>query len=258
VASIGWVTIEIVFLLLFPHFLAEGNFVYPITAIIILPCVYITAKRLLIDDYHIHRLTYAASIAYLIYAPFAFISALKNWLIGVVVNQVAITLTTIGTPYTMSAWNVFMGEKLPGNTFGFQTEVILGCTGIQAIAILVGIVAISPSNWKKKIGLFFLVTIPTFAMNIFRNAYVITAYTQQWYPWFQEWFPEPEMYGYVSYFWAHTVFCELLAIVVMIGIAYLLFMLNPTMATTLHDIGVVYYNELIEVYNRIYNRKSTK
>ncbi|HJK77760.1 archaeosortase A [Methanocorpusculum vombati] len=256
VASTGWITMEAVLLLMFPHFFEEGNFVYPIIAIAALPCIYITVKRLLMEDYYIRRLTYAASIAYLIYAPFAFIPALGNWLISVVVDLVAVVLTAIGTPYTMSAWNIFMGEVLPGNTFGFQVEVILGCTGIQAIAILLGVVAIIPSSWKRKIALFFLVTIPIFVVNIFRNVYVVTAYTQQWYPWFQEWFPEPEMYGYASFFWAHNVFCELLAVVVLIGIAYLLFKLNPTMVTTLRDIGVVYYEELTAMRDRIFGRKS--
>lgn len=256
VASTGWITMEAVLLLMFPHFFEEGNFVYPIIAIAALPCIYITVKRLLMEDYYIRRLTYAASIAYLIYAPFAFIPALGNWLISVVVDLVAVVLTAIGTPYTMSAWNIFMGEVLPGNTFGFQVEVILGCTGIQAIAILLGVMAIIPSSWKRKIALFFLVTIPIFVVNIFRNVYVVTAYTQQWYPWFQEWFPEPEMYGYASFFWAHNVFCELLAVVVLIGIAYLLFKLNPTMVTTLRDIGVVYYEELTAMRDRIFGRKS--
>lgn len=258
VASTGWIAMEAVLLLMFPYFFEEGNFVYPTIAIIVLPCIYITVKRLFMDDYYVRRLTYAASIAYLIYAPFAFIPALGNWLISVVVDLVAVVLTAIGTPYTMSAWNIFMGDVLPGNTFGFQVEVVLGCTGIQAIAILLGVVAIIPSSWKRKLGLFFLVTIPIFVVNIFRNVYVVTAYTQQWYPWFQEWFPEPEMYGYASFFWAHNVFCELLAVVVLIGIAYLLFKLNPTMVTTLRDIGVVYYDELIAMRDRIFGRKSAE
>lgn len=259
VASTGWIAMEAVLLLMFPYFFEEGNFVYPTIAIIVLPCIYITVKRLFMDDYYVRRLTYAASIAYLIYAPFAFIPALGNWLISVVVDLVAVVLTAIVTPYTMSAWNIFMGDVLPGNTFGFQVEVVLGCTGIQAIAILLGVVASIPSSWKRKLGLFFLVTIPIFVVNIFRNVYVVTAYTQQWYPWFQEWFQEPEMYGYASFFWAHNVFCELLAVVVLIGIAYLLFKLNPTMVTTLRDIGVVvYYDDLIAMRDRIFGRKTAE
>ena len=258
VASTGWIAMEAVLLLMFPYFFEEGNFVYPTIAIIVLPCIYITVKRLFMDDYYVRRLTYAASIAYLIYAPFVFIPALGNWLISVVVDLVAVVLTAIGTPYTMSAWNIFMGDVLPGNTFGFQVEVVLGCTGIQAIAILLGVVAIIPSSWKRKFGLFFLVTIPIFVVNIFRNVYVVTAYTQQWYPWFQEWFPEPEMYGYASFFWAHNVFCELLTVAMLIGIAYLLFKRNQTMVTTLRDIGVVYYDELIAMRDRIFGRKSAE
>ncbi|HJK49557.1 MAG TPA: archaeosortase A, partial [Methanocorpusculum sp.] len=78
VASVGWITMEAVLLLMFPFFFEEGNFVYPTIAIVAIPCVYITVKRLFMDDYYIRRLTYAASIAYLVYAPFAFIPAVGN------------------------------------------------------------------------------------------------------------------------------------------------------------------------------------
>ena len=153
VASIGWITMEAVLLLMFPYFFEEGNFVYPMIAIVVLPCIYITVKRLFMDDYYVRRLTCAASIAYLIYAPFAFIPVLGNWLISVVVDLVAIILTAIGTPYTMSSWNIFMGPPQLDSIFGFhgfQVKVILECTCIQAIAILLGVVAIIPSSWKKK------------------------------------------------------------------------------------------------------------
>ena len=62
--------------------------------------------------------------------------------------------------------------------------------------------------------------------------------------------------GYASFFWAHNIFCELLALVVLIVVAYLLFKLNPTMIATLRDIGVVYYDELIALRYRILGRKS--
>lgn len=244
VACVGWVAMEAVLIFMLPEFFAEGNFVYPLITAVALPCIYVTVKRLLAGDYHVRRLSYAAAIAYLIFAPFTFIPAIGNWLIGVVVDLVGVVLTAVGTPFTMYNWNTFMGPIIPGLDFGFRVEVILGCTGIQAIAILLGVVAIIPSSWRRKVGLFFLVTIPIFAVNIFRNAYVVTAYTQQWYKWFQEWFPGPELYGYASFFWAHNVFCELLAFGVLIGVAYMLFKLNPMMVATLRDISVVYYEDL--------------
>lgn len=253
-AIIGWVAMEAILFLMYPEFIEEGNFMYPLISIAVLPCIYITVKRLLADDYYVRRLTYAASIAYLIYAPFAFIPQIGNWLIGVVVDLVKVVLTAIGTPYTMYDWNVFMGGVVPGSEIGFRVEVILACTGIQAIAILLGVVAIVPTSWKQKFQMFLLVTIPIFVVNIFRNTYVVTAYTQQWYPWFQEWFPGPEMYGYASFFWAHNVACELLAIVVLLGLAYALFKLNPTMVETLRDIGMVYYEDLQKIRAKLTRR----
>lgn len=254
-AIAGWIAMEAILFLMYPDFIEEGNFMYPLISIAVLPCVYITVKRLLADDYYVRRLTYAASIAYLIYAPFAFIPAIGNWLIGIVVDLVKVVLTAIGTEYTMYDWNTFMGGVVPGSEIGFRVEVVLGCTGIQAIAILLGVVAIIPTSWKQKIGMFLLVTIPIFVVNIFRNTYVVTAYTQQWYPWFQEWFPGPDMYGYASFFWAHNVVCELLAIVVLLILAYALFKLNPAMVETLRSIGEVYYEDLQKIWAKLTGRK---
>lgn len=255
-AIVGWTAMEVILFLMFPKFIAEGSFIYILIAFAALPCVYITAKNLLKDEYFVKRLTYAASIAYLIYAPFAFIPVLGNWLIGIVTTLTASVLTFIGTEFVMYDWNMFMGGFVPGSELGYRVEIVLGCTGIQAIAIMVGVVAMIPMSWKRKIAMFFLVSIPIFVVNIFRNTYVVTAYTEQWYPWFQEWFTGPEFYGYASFFWAHNVFCEVLAIAVLIGLAYALFKLNPEMVKTIQSIGIVYYEGFIEIWNRLRGVKS--
>jgi archaeosortase A (PGF-CTERM-specific) len=250
-AVLGWTAMELMLFLMFPKFISEGSFMYILIAFAVLPCIYITVRKLLEEEYYVKRLTYAASIAYLIYAPFAFIPQLGDWLIRVVTDLTASVLTLIGTPFDMYAWNTFMGGVVLGSDIGFRVEIVLGCTGIQAIAIMVGVVAMVPMSWKRKTAMFLLVAVPIFVVNIFRNAYVVTAYTEQWYPWFQEWFPAADMYGYASFFWAHNVFCELLAIGVLIGLAYALFRLNPEMVKTIHAIGLVYYEGLLDIRSRL-------
>ena len=58
---------------------------------------------------------------------------------------------------------------------------------------------------------------------------MIIAYTEQWFPYLPEIAGNGET-GYESFFWAHNVIAEGLALVLLIGIAYGLFRINPGLA----------------------------
>ena len=67
---------------------------------------------------------------------------------------------------------------------GFRIEIILACTGIQAMAIMLGVASAVPSTTRQKV-LSFLLVVPTiYVLNIIRNVAVIIAYTDQWFPYF--------------------------------------------------------------------------
>ena len=105
---------------------------------------------------------------------------------------------------------------------GSRIEIILACTGIQGIAIMLGVAGAVPSTTRQKI-LSFLIVVPTiYILNIARNVAVIIAYTEQWFPYLPGIAGNGE-YGYESFFWAHNVIAEGLALVLLIGIAYGLF-----------------------------------
>ncbi|MCK9313705.1 MAG: archaeosortase A, partial [Methanocorpusculum sp.] len=127
---------------------------------------------------------------------------------------------------------------------GYMDEIILGCTGITAIAILLGVIALTKTSLKQKIGLTLLVTIPIFIINIFRNVFVIMAYFGQWFPWLEEIVTHPTIPGYASYFWSHNVICEGAAFILILIIAYLLFRFTPGLISTIRDILLVYSGDL--------------
>ena len=244
-AITGWIFLEAGLLQMLPGLIEEGNIFYPVLIIAAIPLTYITIKRLLAEDPHILRLTWAAAIAGIIYAPFAIIAPLGNWLISIVVSCIQFVFHSIGYTYIMADWDIFESVwYAPGYSMGYMDEIILGCTGITAIAILLGVIALTKTSLKQKIGLTLLVTIPIFIVNIFRNVFVIMAYFGQWFPWFEETVTHPTIPGYASYFWSHNVICEGAAFILILVIAYLLFRFTPGLISTIRDIIMVYYGDL--------------
>ncbi|HJJ42602.1 MAG TPA: archaeosortase A, partial [Methanocorpusculum sp.] len=137
----GVIFLEAGFLLTLPKYFEEGNFFYPIIIVAALPFIYITVKRILTDNIHVKRFVNGTAVALLIYLPFAIIKPLGNWLIGTVVFWIQKVFDLIGFPYIMSDWNIFKSLwQVPGYLDGYTDEIILGCTGITAIAIILGVI----------------------------------------------------------------------------------------------------------------------
>jgi archaeosortase A (PGF-CTERM-specific) len=241
-AIVGWTGMVLFLFAEIPYYLSINNFLYPLLAVLSVPFLLITAKFLLKSEKRAIQLSLAAAVAFLIYAPFEFIQPLGDWLISVVVGQALWTLNAIGYPTLLVAWDMLQ-------RYGFRIEIILACTGIQGIAIMLGVASAVPSTLRQKV-LSFLLVVPTiYLLNIARNVAVIIAYTEQWFPYFPEIAGNGEI-GYESFFWAHNVIAEGLALVLLIGIAYGLFRINPGLADFARDLFDDYYREIMRFLRR--------
>ena len=233
---LGWAGVVLFLFAGIPSYLAENNFLYPLLAVLSVPFFIITARFLLRRETRVIQLTTAAAVAFLIYAPFTFIQPLGDWLISVLVGQIQWTLTSLHYQTAIVAWDMLQRN-------GFRIQIILACTGIQAMAIMLGVASAVPSTTRQKV-LSFLIVVPTiYVLNLIRNVAVIIAYTDQWFPYLPEIAGNGE-YGYESFFWAHNVIAEGLALVLLIGIAYGLFRINPGLADFARDLFDNYYNEI--------------
>ncbi len=236
-AIVGWLGITGYLFTGLPEYVALNNFMYPTIAILSIPFLYVTIRHLIREDQHTMQLSTAAAVAFLIYAPFAYIQPIGEWLIAVVVGQTSWMLTILGYPVTHQAWNMLARN-------GFQTEIILACTGIQSIAIMLGVASSVKTTARQKILAFLLVFPTIYLLNILRNAFVIMAYTEQWFPYLPEIAGNGE-YGYESFFWAHNVVCELAALALLIGIAYGLFIIIPQLGRFADDLYRLYSGDLL-------------
>jgi archaeosortase A len=241
-AIVGWTGMVLYLFAEIPYYLSINNFLYPVLAILSVPFLIITARFLIRSELRAMQLSSAAAVAFLIYAPFEFIPALGNWLISVVVGQVFFILNALHYDTLLVAWDMFQ-------RYGFRIEIILACTGIQGIAIMLGVACAVPSTWKQKV-LSFLIVVPTiYLLNIARNVAVIIAYTDQWFPYLTGIAGNGE-FGYESFFWAHNVIAEGLALILLIGIAYGLFRINPGLAEFARDLIDEYYHAILRMTGR--------
>lgn len=247
-AILGWTFIVLFLFAEVPYYLSINNLLYPAMAILSVPFLVITAWHLREQEILVIQLSTAAAVAFLIYAPFAFspfgdpYSPLGEWLISVVVGQTEWVLQAAGYPVLHQAWNMISRNN-------FRVEIILACTGIQAIAIMLGVVSAVKTTTRQKILAFLLVVPTIYILNIARNTAVIIAYTEQWFPFLPGIAGNGE-FGYESFFWAHNIFAEGLALILLIGIAWGLFRIIPDLADFAAGLVQLYIRDIRRVAGR--------
>ncbi len=240
-AILGWTGVVLFLFAEIPYYLSINNILYPVLAVLAIPFLVITARHLLAGEQLVLQLSRAAAVAFLIYAPFAY-TPLHDWLIGVVVDQTAAVLALLGYPADRLAWNLVSRN-------GFRVEIILACTGVQAIAIMLGVVSAVRTTFRQKVLSFLLVVPVIYILNIARNVGVIIAYSEQWFPYLPEIAGNGEI-GYESFFWAHNVIAEGLALLLLIGIAWGLFSIIPDLARFAMDLVDLYLRDIRKAFGR--------
>ena len=247
-AIAGWTFIVLFLFAELPYYFSLNNFLYPVMAVLSVPFLIITSRYLVAGDDRVMHLSRAAAVAFLIYAPFEYIPAIGiwpapgDWLIGIVVGQVTGMLDGLGFAVTLAEWNIISRNS-------FRVEIILACTGIQSIAIMLGVAAAVPTTIRQKILAFLLIAPTIYILNLLRNVFVIIAYTEQWFPYYPAIASNGE-FGYESFFWAHNVIAELLALVCLVFIAYGLFIIIPKLGSFADEIYQIYFGEIRKVFCR--------
>ena len=246
-AIAGWSAFVIALITLLPDLIGEGaNVFYPLLIILTIFLLIPTIRMLLKENPNIYTLTTGVGVATIIYAPFEIISPLGNLLIENVVFWVRKFFDIIHFPYEMPAWDCF-GSLVPV-TSGCKDQIILGCTGITAIAVLVGVVFLTKTSILRKVILIGIATVPIYIINIFRNVFVIMAYFYQWFPWCGERFVNDPRSA--SFFWSHNVMCEGGAFFLIIVIAFLLFKFAPGLVSIIRNIFDAYMIDIKELTSR--------
>jgi Predicted membrane protein len=237
-AASGWTFLVIGFLTGIPEYLEEENLLYPALAIFAVPFLAITLRTLFQNNQTAFQLSRAAAVAFLIFMPFALIASLRDVLISAVAGQALWLLNVLDHPAVFRTWNIIV-------TNGYATEIILACTGITAMAIMLGAAAGSARITPRQVVLCVLLIVPTiYVLNLLRIVFVCIAWSEQWFAFL----PDPVGTtafgpGYASFFWAHNVIMEALAFVVLAVIALTLFRIIPGLGEFARDLVSLYVRE---------------
>jgi archaeosortase A (PGF-CTERM-specific) len=114
---------------------------------------------------------------------------------------------------------------------------------------MMGVAAAVPTTTRQKILAFLLIAPTIYILNLLRNVFVIIAYTEQWFPYYPAIASNGE-YGYESFFWAHNVIAELLALVCLVFIAYGLFTIIPKLGSFADELYQIYSGEIRKAFGK--------
>ena len=229
-AAAGWCFIVLNLWSEMPALLQEKNFLYPSLALLSLPFLAITVLSLVREDPAAMQLSRTAAVASVIFAPFALIPVVRDTLVSLIIGQVFLLVTALGYQPVMPVWDLIVMN-------GFPMQLVLTCTGIFPIAMMLGVAYGAPGLSRKQAICSFLLVVPViFVLNLLRVVAVFIAVSDRWF----SSFPDPTGTGDGSFFWAHNVFAEGLAIMVVLGLLYGLFRINPGLATFGRELGRTY------------------
>ena len=210
VGTAGWVFFALHWAYQPIYYLAiDDYFNVLVTVLVAVFCAYVAFMMWTRADDLTLLLTKAAAIGGIFYFSFAEFSALNHTLIAAVASQTVLTLHFLGIPAIQADWNVLTLNGAP-------VQIILGCTGIESIALFLGVISCVSAPPRRKLAAF-LISIPTiYVLNILRNAFVLTATGDQW-------FGLPENSFYVS----HDIISKFGSVAALILISYLVFLTLP-------------------------------
>jgi archaeosortase A (PGF-CTERM-specific) len=233
-AIAGWTCIVANLWSELPALFLEANFLYPAIALLSLPFLVITAERLLYDDPVILQLSRTAAIATVMYVPFAVVPLLRDGLIAITVTLAFYIITALGHHPQMVAWDVIFENA-------FANQIILSCTGILAIALMLGIVfGEKDLSHRQALFSFLLVVPPIFLLNLLRVSIIFIAVSDNWFASF----PDPTGTGDANFFWAHNVVAEGLSLIFLLVLVRVLFRIIPRLGMFARALGPLYPGRL--------------
>ena len=217
-----------------PAYLREDNFLYPALALLSLPFLAITAGRLLRRDPVVLRLSRTAAVAAVIYVPFSLVPPLRDALTGAVTALAYGLVTALGHHPQLLAWDIIAENA-------FVNQIVPGCTGILAIAMLLGVAFGEEGLSRRQVVLSVLLVVPpVFVLNLVRVAVVFIAVSGRWF----SGFPDPTGTGDANFFWAHNVIAEGLAVLFLLALVRGLCRVIPGLADFARALVKVYFDRL--------------
>lgn len=247
-ASVGWVVFGVFWATMLPYFVEIRSPVETILALAGIVLSVYTGYLLYTGRESLLLLSRAVGLMGLVYLPAATIDPVRTWFIelaavqalwGVELFGYEPNLVTAGDDAGIDyggAANVFDFEHITGETY--SVYIVFACTGMGAISVFTGLIASVRAPWRRKllgigvaIGLIWI-------LNLVRNVLIVLASQLQWfdYPTLDAIFGPYIGTMRLSYFVSHTLLAQPLAVLVLIGLTYVVIRIVPEISTVLEEV----------------------
>ncbi len=215
--AVGWLLFALHWGMQPLHYWAIGDYFNIIATLVVAGfCAYLSFIMWTRTDELTVLITKAAAIGGIIYFSFAEFSYLNHVLVAAVASQTSAVLNLCGVPVIKVDWNILTLNNYP-------VEIILGCTGIESMALFLGVIMCVSAPLRRKFAAFLIV--PTiYVLNVARNAFVLTASGYNW-------FGSPDSSFYIS----HNVIAKFGSLGALIALSYLLFKMLPGLLDIVTD-----------------------
>jgi archaeosortase A (PGF-CTERM-specific) len=248
----AWVGFAVFWLQLVPHFaFVHKSYVEGVLAVAAVPASLYTGYLLWNGRDSLYVLSRAVAAMGLIYLPFETIPAFS--LLGVAVpapRGVLMEIVAAQTGFLVNALGyqpeMIVGEQGYLNTFLFfdgshrlTVAVVLACTGLGSIAIFAGLIAAVKAPLRRKLRAMAIAVPIIYALNLLRTTFITIAFGKQYMQWFVDeimfLFGSSDPYM-VSFFISDRIISQILAVVVLVGITYLVVRELPELLTVIEDV----------------------
>lgn len=237
VGAAAWGLFGLFWFSMFPYFYFD--FQSPLESVLSLaavPLCFLAGYHLFQGRLALLSLSKAVAIMGLIYLPAMMYEPLTRWLIETVTVQSHAGMEFVG--YSPGIEEGRNGYQSRFAFEGYSTYIVLACTGIGSMAIFGGLVAASRASLRRKVlGIGLAVSI-IWILNIGRNVFVGLAAPLGWfdYPVFETVTVLLAGEGMrTSFFVAHHLISQTLAVVALVGIALIVIRVVPEVLEILDE-----------------------
>lgn len=247
VATLGWAAFGAFWLSLVPYYVLEmRSAVEGLLSLAAVPACLYVAYLLVRGRDSLFVVTRAVAVMGLVFMPVEQVPALRQGIIELVAWQTSAAVDLLGWQVELAEGPIYgyrSGLLLTGaGGAEFFTYINIACTGIGSIAIFAGLVGAVRAPLRRKLRALAVSVGVIWVLNIARNTFVAMAFAGQWFQFRAETvaayvrYPEPEL---VSFFVAHNVVAQSLALVALVGITWLVVRDVPEVLTVVEEVAYV-------------------
>jgi archaeosortase A (PGF-CTERM-specific) len=248
----AWVVFGLFWLLMVPFFAFEHrSIVQSVLAVAAVPACLYTGYHLASGRDSLLVLSRAVGVMGLIYLPFEAIALFHDTLIEVVAAQTHAGLQALGSTPAFETdehglQNTFVFALDGGGTY--STRIVFACTGIGSMAIFGGLIAAVRAPLRRRLAALMAAFSVIWVLNIARNVFIAYSTGHQLFD--QTLLAGPVMWLFglenplrVSFFVADRLLSQGLAVVALIGIAWLVVRLLPELLVIVEDLAFLLTGE---------------